>query len=150
MVSHDENCCLMVESSPPRFGNWLSLDPPGLLGYAVPPSGILKLPSYRTPLISVVMLAVGALFVAGFVSRGLASAAATSIAADDGISTLEGPALLEYAMTCNDPSGFEVRKHVGSAVLCEPLEKDNRGGVTSHSRCQLDPQHEVMGPQEYL
>ena len=48
-------------------------------------------------------------------ARGLASAAATNIAADDGISTLEGPALLEYAMTCNDPSGFEVRRHVGEA-----------------------------------
>ena len=35
--------------------------------------------------------------------------------AADGISTLEGPALLEYAATCNDPSGFEVRKHVGEA-----------------------------------
>ena len=35
--------------------------------------------------------------------------------AADGISTLEGPALLEYAATCNDPSGFEVRKHVHEA-----------------------------------
>ena len=35
--------------------------------------------------------------------------------AADGISTLEGPALLESAATCNDPSGFEVRKHVGEA-----------------------------------
>ena len=69
ILSHDENCCLMVESSPPRDGNRLSLDSPGLLGYAVPPSGILKLPVYRTPLISVVMLAVGALFVAGFVCK---------------------------------------------------------------------------------
>ena len=64
MVSHDENCCLMVESSPPRFGNWLILDPPGLLGYAVPPGGILKLPSYLAPLISADMPAVG-----GFVRR---------------------------------------------------------------------------------
>ena len=49
-------------------------------------------------------------------SRGLETVSPRSIsAADDGISTLEGPALLEYAATCNDPSGFEVRKHVGEA-----------------------------------
>ena len=41
------------------------LELPGLLGYAVPPWGILKLPSYRIPLMSVAMLAVG-----GFVRRG--------------------------------------------------------------------------------
>jgi hypothetical protein len=46
-------------------------------------------------------------------SRGLETVSIS--AADDGISTLEGPALLEYAATCNDPSGFEVRKHVGEA-----------------------------------
>jgi hypothetical protein len=45
------------------------LELPGLLGYAVPPSGILKLPVYRTPLISAAMLAVGALFVAVFVCK---------------------------------------------------------------------------------
>ena len=49
-------------------------------------------------------------------SRGLETCLRRSIsAADDGISTLEGPALLEYAATWNDPSGFEVRKHVGEA-----------------------------------
>ena len=69
ILSHAENCCLMVESSPLRAGNLLRLDPPGLLGYAVPPSGILKLPVYRTPLISAAMVAVGALFVAVFVCK---------------------------------------------------------------------------------
>ena len=34
----------------------------------------------------------------------------------------------------------------GSAVLAEPVEKDNRGDVTSHSRCQLDPWYEVGPP----
>ena len=34
----------------------------------------------------------------------------------------------------------------GSAVLREPLEKVNRGGVASHSRRQLEPQREVGPP----
>ncbi|KAH8072987.1 hypothetical protein JL720_11078 [Aureococcus anophagefferens] len=45
--------------------------------------------------------------------------------AADGISTLEGPVLLEYAATCNDPSGFEVRKHVG------PVKAPATGGWCS-------------------
>ena len=59
----------MLVSFPPRDGNWLMLELPGLLGYAVPPLGILKLPSYRVPLISASMLAVGGFVRAVFVCK---------------------------------------------------------------------------------
>ena len=45
------------------------LELPGLLGYAVPPLGILKLPSYRVPLISASMFAVGGFVRAVFVCK---------------------------------------------------------------------------------
>jgi len=45
------------------------LELPGLLGYAIPLCGMLKLPVYRTPLISAAMSPLGASFVAGFVCK---------------------------------------------------------------------------------
>ena len=66
LLFHDGNSFLMLESSPPSsVGSWLSLaSPPGLLGYATPPGGILKPPSYQAPLISA-MLDVGGLVLRG-------------------------------------------------------------------------------------
>jgi len=40
---------------------------------------------------------------------------------------------------CSDVQRERMFRAAGSAVPAEPVEKDNRGDVTSHSRCQLDP-----------
>ena len=69
ILLHDGNCSLMLVSLPHRTGNALMLELPGLLGYAIPPCGMLKLPVYRTPLISAAMSPLGASFVAGFVCK---------------------------------------------------------------------------------
>ena len=57
------------------------------------------------------------------------------LAEADGMSILERPALREYAATCNDPSGFEVRKHVHEVPAktrhpddCEATQTGSVGG----------------------